>query len=75
MKWRYLIFIIWLSCIIVACLMIFVRGFFLSRNALEDRAVCLHNEECFVSDTKVVILLIDALRYDFVEPKDNGKFF
>ncbi|XP_073994921.1 phosphatidylinositol glycan anchor biosynthesis class O isoform X2 [Rhodnius prolixus] len=72
MKWRYLIFIIWLSCIIVACLMIFVRGFFLSRNALEDRAVCLHNEECFVSDTKVVILLIDALRYDFVEPKDNG---
>ncbi|KAL1110552.1 hypothetical protein AAG570_008080 [Ranatra chinensis] len=102
LSWRYLLFLLWLSYLLVTSILLFARGFLLNRTILNTKSTCgsrdhicldvwssSEDEEvlagyswgdaqrcldsvsdgsqyCTESNTSVIILLIDALRYDFV---------
>ena len=68
---RYFLFLFWSNLIFGITIFIFQRGFLLSREVLTDRTQCpllKSNESCYSTPrqySKAVVLLIDALRYDF----------
>lgn len=102
-SWKYFLFLLWLSYLFVCGILLFTRGFLLSRRTLLQKSSCIENldcsplqklskedpclentqlylecldrnqlklrdnsrEQCLKSDRKVVLLIIDALRYDF----------
>ena len=70
-SFRYLLFLLWLCFVFASCLLIFTGGFLLRRQVLESRAPCLASGSCNgkaaprVFD-KAVVIVIDALKYDFV---------
>ncbi|EJC99454.1 uncharacterized protein FOMMEDRAFT_112989 [Fomitiporia mediterranea MF3/22] len=59
----------WVILVQMAGLYLFTRGFLLTRMALSDISSC-PNGECTLPEThqRVVLLIIDALRFDFVSP-------
>lgn len=103
--WRFFIFLLWTSYLIVSGILLFTHGFLLTREAFTDVSSCIPPSDipctpaasssnnitnghefhcsyenklssmiqdvnsasklCFPSDTKVILLIIDALRYDF----------
>lgn len=59
----------------LGALSLFTRGFLLKRTTLEPRNECdLASDTCIVHPkfNRAVILLVDALRYDFLFPVDTG---
>lgn len=114
--WKYFLFLVWLAYILFSALLLFSRGFFLSRDVLNLFSSCksktssnhcdfVHNtstrirgdyilecteenvmsehlnmtkssnldnlQYCLNSTNKVIILIIDALRYDFMQYDNN----
>lgn len=110
--WKYVLFLVWLAYILFSALLLFSRGFFLSRDVLNLYSSCksrnsnkycdfLHNtsshirgdyildcteenviskhlsskvdnlQYCLNSTNKVIILIIDALRFDFIQYDNN----
>ena len=71
------LFLVWIVFLQVVAIELFATGFFLSRYELPDRSSCAEppvkgnvtegNDMCWVEKSfdKCVILIIDALRYDF----------
>ena len=61
-------FLFWSNVIFGITIFLFKSGFLLSRDVLPDRTLCTNNESCYPipkQSSKAVVLLIDALRYDF----------
>ncbi|XP_075215496.1 phosphatidylinositol glycan anchor biosynthesis class O [Lycorma delicatula] len=110
--WKYILFIIWVSYLLLSGLLLFTRGFLLNRDVLSLNSSCkstshycehLHEESrhikgemildcteedvfsmklnygidslqhCTKNKVKVIVLLIDALHYDFVAYNNNRK--
>lgn len=105
--WRYFIFLIWISYLIIAGILLFTRGFLLSREAFTDTSSCVSESKipcspsvstsnnitnghefhclqenkllslladvpsaskvCLPPQSRVILMIIDALRYDFTE--------
>ncbi|XP_014298146.1 GPI ethanolamine phosphate transferase 3 isoform X2 [Microplitis demolitor] len=85
-KFSYFIFILWISCLMVSALILFLNGFFLTRISQMERSNCtssnnleisdikklLQNPEiageiCWESRKRVVLLVVDALKYEFLD--------
>ncbi|KAK6201069.1 uncharacterized protein RJT21DRAFT_120041 [Scheffersomyces amazonensis] len=65
----YVIVLIFLSIVQIIGVGFFTRGFLLTRNVLPDISDCSINNSCIPAKfDKAVILIIDALRFDFVIP-------
>ena len=65
--------IAFVSVLHLAALTLFTRGFLLSRTTLDNRNTCdVTSIECTLPAKydRTVILLVDALRYDFIFPKN-----
>ena len=65
---RYFLFLFWSNVIFGITIFLFKSGFLLSRDVLPDRTLCTNNESCYPipkQTSKAIVLLIDALRYDF----------
>lgn len=69
---RFFLFLFWSNLIFGTTVFFFQRGFLLSREVLSDRTQCpnqkITNETCYQMPrqySKAIVLLIDALRYDF----------
>ena len=68
---RYLVFLIWSSVFLACGVLIFTSGFLLKRQVLTDKSTC--NSSPFPGScnavprqySKAIILIIDALKYDF----------
>lgn len=88
--WCYFLFLLWFSYLILSSVLLFTRGFLLSRVALDSNSTCSNLKNCIITNTaenecsddiheyinnahrfclpqkaKVVLLVVDALRYDF----------
>lgn len=61
----------WTTFIHIAGLYIFTRGFLLTRLSLAQVASCTSSEPCTLPAVhkKAVVLIIDALRFDFISPE------
>ncbi len=59
----------WIVFVHVAGIYLFTSGFLLTRLALTETTTCA-NDECTVpaTHTRAVVLIIDALRFDFMSP-------
>lgn len=93
---KYVIFLLWLSYLLICAILLFTRGFLLNRNVLHKKAFCTSSPTCEFSEStqvyesnstqvqqfctkpinnkeklKAIIVVIDALRYDFVEFTEN----
>ena len=66
---RYFLFLFWSNLIFGLTVFLFQRGFLLSREVLADKTQCvLKNDSCYPVPreySKAIVLIIDALRYDF----------
>ncbi|KAL0278725.1 UNVERIFIED_CONTAM: hypothetical protein PYX00_000459 [Menopon gallinae] len=110
--WKYFLLLAWLSYLFVCGVLLFTRGFLLTRRSLVDRASCTENVDCSSylknsqeepsalntqlyldcldgdqlklrqseasvrcakSNRRVVLILIDALRYDFARYNHSVK--
>lgn len=104
--WCYFLFLLWFSYLILSSILLFTRGFLLSRVILNTNSTCTtfkncsytisatngHENECSSNNVhdhinnafklclpqkaKVVLLVIDALRYDFTlydKSKEKGE--
>lgn len=62
--------LLWIFSIHTTSLYLFTRGFLLSRLALENKSVACSSDQACLPPThsKAVILIIDALRFDFITP-------
>lgn len=111
--WRFFIFLLWISYLLISGILLFTNGFLLTREAFTDKSTCIHPNQipctpassssnnitnghefhcsdenkllsyissgdfktaskiCMPSNTKVILLLIDGLRYDFAEYDDE----
>lgn len=60
----------WIVFVHIASLSLFTRGFLLTRLALPNKSACSPASECTLPPThrRAVILVIDALRFDFLAP-------
>lgn len=105
--WRYFLFLLWTSYLIISGILLFARGFLLSRDAFTDYSECITEKNipcnpaassrnnitnghefhcsqqdklsslltdvdtasrvCTTAKTKVILIIIDALRFDFTE--------
>lgn len=110
--WKYLVFLVWLSYVLVSGILLFMRGFLLNREVLHFNSSCktdtsdnycnfFHNRSniqgdqilecteenvvskqlnnkidstqyCLKTRTKLIIIVIDALKYDFMEYRNNS---
>lgn len=99
--WCYFLFLLWFSYLILSSVLLFTRGFLLSRVTLSNNSTCntlqncppANGQEdecsdnvqehinsashlCLPQKAKVVLLVVDALRYDFTlydEGIQNGE--
>ena len=70
---RYFLFLFWSNVIFGITIFLFQSGFLLSRDVLPDRAQCSkknnnESQQCYSipkQNSKAMIIIIDALRYDF----------
>ena len=62
----------WVVFLHIAGLSLFTRGFLLTRLALSSKSTCSPGSECTLPPThrRAIILIIDALRFDFLAPLD-----
>ncbi|KAG8878662.1 mannose-ethanolamine phosphotransferase gpi13 [Tulasnella sp. 332] len=63
--------LVWILFIHGSSLYLFTRGFLLTRLALDNKTKCAAPGQCSTvsrTHSKAVVLIIDALRYDFVSP-------
>lgn len=86
---KYLFFLTWCAASFIISILIFSNGLLLHREELPYKASCFYErgnnstvnklsfekQFCTSSKFKVILLLIDALRYDFVEYQPNGTNF
>ena len=79
-SWKHVIFLLWLSFVLISSLLIFTGGFLLRRNVLENRSKCLQNnstsndKQCNKVNPvfdKAVIIIIDALKYEFTKYNES----
>lgn len=85
-SWCYLLFLGWMSYMMIAGLFLFTSGFLLHRVARPERSQCVDCTEacttslknpdrvassCHPTKTKVVLLVVDALKYEFVKWHDG----
>lgn len=63
----------WIVFLHIGSLSLFTRGFLLTRLALDTKTACEPSSSCTLPAThkRAVILIIDALRFDFVAPSEN----
>ena len=71
-SFRYLLFLVWLSGVFAACIFLFTNGFLLRRETLPQKSKCkgagptsCHGEDTPPVYDKAVILIIDALKFEF----------
>ncbi|KAG6910275.1 hypothetical protein DXG01_011672 [Tephrocybe rancida] len=66
---KRLILLLWITSIHLAGIYLFTRGFLLTRLSLPDYTTC-SDQKCTLKPThkRAVVLIIDALRFDFVTP-------
>ncbi|GLA50935.1 hypothetical protein CBS147343_7262 [Aspergillus niger] len=77
-RWHLPLFFLWILFLHTTGLYLFTKGFLLTRQTLDSRSNCSHppipitntSTTCWTTPTftKAIILLIDALRYDFTIP-------
>ncbi|KAG8982309.1 mannose-ethanolamine phosphotransferase gpi13 [Tulasnella sp. JGI-2019a] len=63
--------LVWILFIHGSSLYLFTRGFLLTRHALENKTRCQAPGRCTpvpATHSKAVVLIIDALRFDFISP-------
>lgn len=89
---KHLLIIICLCCGIIFSLLLYSKGFLLSRNVITVKATCssvdkydelsqgiefVATQECYPTNTKVIVIVIDALRYDFMAHSESsdGKIY
>ena len=74
---RYFFFLLWSNIIFGLTVFLFQRGFLLSREVLADKTECVtktKNDSCYAVPreySKAIVLIIDALRYDFAAYDKN----
>ncbi|XP_014287755.1 GPI ethanolamine phosphate transferase 3 [Halyomorpha halys] len=83
---KYFIFLLWIFYLCFCAIFIFTKGFLQDRFVLDKKATCILSDSsdgdlsklsstiqiCTKKNkTKAVIIIIDALRYDFVKFRDN----
>jgi len=74
---RYFFFLLWSNIIFGLTVFLFQRGFLLSREVLADKTKCektTKNDSCYAVPreySKAIVLIIDALRYDFAAYDKN----
>ncbi|XP_063221632.1 GPI ethanolamine phosphate transferase 3 isoform X2 [Bacillus rossius redtenbacheri] len=82
-QWKYFLVLLWFSYIFVSGVVLFMRGFLLHKKVYLDKSTCESQAgstcskehgwcrdeaaACRETSTRVVLLLVDALRYDFAE--------
>ncbi|CAB3369586.1 Hypothetical predicted protein [Cloeon dipterum] len=83
--WKQFAIIFWLFYVLSASLLIFMNGFLLSRDEFTDKASCVNKSSVQYSDKlnlqvctdsksqKLVLLIVDALMYDFANFDVNNK--
>ncbi|KAF8057534.1 hypothetical protein FPV67DRAFT_1637053 [Lyophyllum atratum] len=66
---KRLALLLWIFLVHLAGIYLFTRGFLLTRLSLPDHTTC-PDEKCTLAPThkRAVLLIIDALRFDFVSP-------
>ncbi len=69
---KYFLFLFWSNLMFGTTVFFFQRGFLTSRQVLPDRTLCqsgIESDSCYKAlpkqYSKAIVLLIDALRYDF----------
>uniref|UniRef100_A0A0A9XMR5 GPI ethanolamine phosphate transferase 3 n=2 Tax=Lygus hesperus TaxID=30085 RepID=A0A0A9XMR5_LYGHE len=96
MTCRYVLLVSWISLTLVSALLLFSRGFLMTRTVLKQKSCCsvdsVHlegirnsrnlfapNSNCSqkfclgVGNTRAIIFVVDALRYDFVVPYSGSE--
>ncbi|XP_034835207.1 GPI ethanolamine phosphate transferase 3 isoform X1 [Maniola hyperantus] len=104
-KWKFILYLVWFSYLILSAVLMFGQGFLLSRKTLSDVSECVplkgfgcdgHENSsvktqcseddkirrilsnsgspmiCAPKKNKVVLILVDALRYDFTEYDESN---
>ncbi|XP_063978222.1 GPI ethanolamine phosphate transferase 3 isoform X2 [Diachasmimorpha longicaudata] len=85
--WSYFVFLVWLSYLMASGLFLFLDGFFLTRVSRPEKNTCTHCPSCTPESLlenltslpdiclppkgRVVLLVIDALKYEFLKWTDN----
>ncbi|GKZ37412.1 hypothetical protein AbraIFM66950_008935 [Aspergillus brasiliensis] len=84
--WHLPLFFLWILLLHTTGLYLFTKGFLLTRQTLDSKSNCTHpsiitlphaNTTCWSPPTftKAIILLIDALRYDFTIPTISNETY
>lgn len=78
---KYVFILLWLTYTFASIIFLFGKGLLLHRDVLHNKSACGGGDEdpsggeftqnCTKSDTKTVLIIIDALRYDFVVGSDK----
>lgn len=71
---KYVFILLWLMYTFASIILLFSKGLLLHRDVLPYKSTCENDvnsiqeltQNCTKTDTKVVIIIVDALRYDFV---------
>lgn len=83
--WKFIFLLVWISSTFIIAILIFTSGLLLHREELPYKSSCLkdtlnlispldiHEQQCSSSTLRVLLIIIDALRYDFIEPLDIPK--
>lgn len=83
---RIIFLLVWICSSFIIATLIFTSGLLLHREELPYKSSChnesahletdrgfIHEQHCSSSELKVILIIIDALRYDFVEHADVPK--
>ncbi|XP_065207337.1 GPI ethanolamine phosphate transferase 3 [Planococcus citri] len=83
---RTIFFLVWICSSFIISVLIFTSGLLLHREELHYQSICRNNsthpktdggntyeQHCSPSNLKVILIIIDALRYDFVEHSNVPK--
>ncbi|KAI0338745.1 hypothetical protein BDW22DRAFT_671444 [Trametopsis cervina] len=65
---RGLLLLVWVFCVHLAAIYLYTRGFLLSRLSLSETSVSDEAHHLPASHKRAVLLVIDALRFDFISP-------
>ncbi|XP_050520153.1 GPI ethanolamine phosphate transferase 3 [Daktulosphaira vitifoliae] len=77
---KYMLILLWLICTFSSIILLFSKGLLLHRDVLVNKSSCDTNvpfniisQRCTATHNKIILILIDALRYDFVTQSDQNK--
>jgi GPI ethanolamine phosphate transferase 3 subunit O len=65
---RGLLLLLWIFCLHLAAIYLYTRGFLLSRLSLSQNASWNDSQPFPATHKRAVLLIIDALRFDFISP-------